>query len=107
VPDGLRGKQPGVPHGGEVPSVFGTADLCACTGGTPTASDCAAAKAVEARWVAFAHDGQPAVPGLPAWPVDTKSKSVVLEFGEEQEVRPAFMRQRLDAFIAAGNLLGP
>jgi hypothetical protein len=32
---------------------------------------------------------------------------VLLEFGEKQVVRTAFMRQRLHAFIAAGTLLGP
>ena len=106
VPDGLRGKQPGVPHGGEVAPVFGTADLCGCTGATPTDGDRAAAQAVAARWVSFARDGQPDVPGLPAWPADTKFKSVLLEFGDQQVVRPAFMRHRLNAFIAAGNLLG-
>ena len=107
VPDGLRGKQPGVLHGGEVPSVFGTADLCACTGASPTDGDRAAARAVMARWVGFARDGRPDVPGLPAWPADAKFKSVLLEFGDKQVVRPDFMRHRLNAFIAAGNLLGP
>jgi len=107
VPDGLRGKQPGVPHGGEVAPVFGTADLCACTGATPTDGDRAAAQAMAARWLSFARDGKVDVPGLPAWPADTKFKSVLLEFGGRQVVRPAFMRQRLNAFIAAGNLLGP
>ena len=107
VPDGLRGKQPGVSHGGEVPPVFGTADLCACTGATPTDGDRAAAQAVAARWVAFARDGRPDVPGLPAWPADAKFKSVLLEFGDQQVVRPDFMRHRLNTFIAAGNLLGP
>ena len=107
VPEGLRGKQSGVPHGGEVPPVFGTADLCACTGATPTDSDRAAAKAMAARWVSFARAGQPDVPGLPAWPADGNFKNVLLEFGDKQVVRPAFMRHRLNAFIAAGNLLGP
>jgi para-nitrobenzyl esterase len=107
VPDGLRSKQPGVPHGGEVPSVFGTADLCACTGATPTNRDHVASKAVAARWVSFARSGKPEVPGLPIWPADTKLKSVLLEFGEHQVVRSAFMRQRLNTFIAAGNLLDP
>ncbi|MEO6064977.1 MAG: carboxylesterase family protein, partial [Lysobacterales bacterium] len=106
VPDGLRGKQPGVPHGGEVPAVFGTADLCACTGATPTDGDRAAAQGVTARWVAFARDGKPDVPGLPAWPADAKFKNVLLEIGDKQVVRPAFMRHRLNTFNAAGNLLG-
>ena len=107
VPDGLRGKQPGVAHGGEVPPVFGSADLCACTGATPTDSDRAAARAVAARWVSFARNGRPEVPGLPDWPADAKFKSVLLEFGDKQVVRHDFMRHRLNTFIAAGNLLGP
>lgn len=107
VPDDMRGKQVGVPHGGEVASVFGTADLCACTGTAPTNGDRAAALAVAARWVNFARNGRPDVPGLPIWPEDTKSKNVLLEFGDKQVVRPAFMRQRLNAFIATSNLLGP
>lgn len=107
VPDGLRGKQPGVPHGGEVASIFGTADLCGCTGATPTDGDRIAAQAMSARWVAFARNGRPDVPGLPVWPADMKFKNVLLEFGDKQVVRPAFMRHRLNAFIAAGNLLEP
>ena len=105
MPDGLRGKQPGVPHGGEVPSVFGTADLCACTGATSTNDDRAAARAVAARWVSFARDGRPDVPGLPAWPADAKFKSVLLEFSEKQVVRTDFIRHRPNTFIAAGNVL--
>lgn len=107
VPDGLRGKHVGVPHGGEVAPVFGTADLCACTGATPTDGDRAAAQAMAARWVGFARNGQPDIAGLPVWPADTKLKNVLLEFSDTQVVRPAFMRRRLNAFIAAGNLLGP
>ena len=107
VPDGLRNQPSGVPHGGEVPSVFGTADLCKCTGATPTDADRAAAQAVAARWVGFARDGHPDVTGLPLWPADTKFKSVLLEFGDQQSARPAFMRDRLNTFIAFGNLLGP
>ncbi len=107
VPDGLRGKQPGVPHGGEVPAVFGTADLCACTGAAPTDRDRAASRAMAARWVGFARNGRPDATGLPAWPADAKFKSVLLEFGDKQVVRPDFMRHRLNAFIGAGNLLRP
>ena len=61
---------------------------------------------MSARWVAFARNGRPDVPGLPVWPADMKFKNVLLEFGDKQVVRPAFMRHRLNAFIAAGNLLG-
>jgi para-nitrobenzyl esterase len=106
VPDALRGKQPGVPHGGEVAPLFGTADLCGCTGATSTDGDRAAAQAVAARWVSFARVGRPDAPGLSTWPADAKFKSELLELGDEQVVRPAFMRQRLNAFIAAGNLMG-
>ncbi|MEO7151441.1 MAG: carboxylesterase family protein, partial [Burkholderiaceae bacterium] len=106
VPDGLRGKQPGVPHGGEVAPVFGTADLCDCTGAPPTDRDRAASQAMAARWVSFARDGRPDVAGLPAWPADAKFKNVLLEFGDRQVVRPGFMQHRLNAFIGVGNLLG-
>jgi para-nitrobenzyl esterase len=105
VPEGLRGQHAGVPHGGEVAAVFGSADLCACTGATPTPGDRAAAQALAARWVSFARDGRPDAPGLPVWPADTKFKSVLLEFGDQQVVRSDFMRHRLNTFIAAGNLL--
>jgi para-nitrobenzyl esterase len=105
VPDGLRGTQAGVPHGGEVPAIFGTADLCACTGATPTDADRAAARDVAARWVSFARDGKPDVPGLPDWPTDTRAKNVLLELGDQQLVRPGFMRRRLNTFIVGGNLL--
>ena len=73
----------------------------------PTDGDRAAAQAVAARWVGFARDGRPDVRGLQAWPADAKFKSVLLEFGDEQVVRPDFMRHRLNTFIAASNLLGP
>ncbi len=105
VPDGLRDKQPDVPHGGEVPPVFGIADLCACTGATPTDGDRAAEQAVAARWVGLASVGRPDVRGLPAWPADAKFKSVLLELGDKQVVRSDFMYHRLNTFIAAGNLL--
>jgi para-nitrobenzyl esterase len=107
VPDAVRDTRPGVPHGGEVAPIFGTADLCACTGAIVTDGDRAAAQAMAARWVSFARNGRPDVVGLPTWPADTKRKNVLLEFGDKQVVRPAFMRLRLNAFMAAGNLLGP
>ena len=107
VQDGLRGKHLGAPHGGEVAPVFGTADLCACTGATPSDSDRTAARAMAARWVGFSRDGKPDIAGLPAWPADTKLGNVLLDFGDAQVVRPDFMRRRLNAFIAAGNLLRP
>ena len=107
LPDGLRGKYRGVPHGGEVALIFGTADLCACTGAKPTDGDRAAARSIAARWVSFARNGQPDVANLPAWPADTKLKNVLLDFGDQQVVRSAFMRRRLNAFITAGNLIRP
>ena len=107
VPEGLRGQNLGVAHGGEIASVFGTADLCACTGVTPTDGDRVAAQAMAARWVEFARSGQPDMAGMPIWPADTKRGNVLLEFGDTQVARPAFMRRRLDTFIAVGNLLGP
>ena len=107
VPDGLRREQPGVPHGGEVPSVFGTAEPSARIAVSPSSGEHAESQAVAARWVSFARSGKPDIPGFPIWPPDARFKSVLLEFGDQQVVRSAFMRQRLNAFIAAGNMLEP
>ena len=96
----------GVVHGGEVPAVFGTADRCDCLNAPPTESERLAWRGLADRWVAFARDGDPAVPDEPAWPADRRWKPVVLEFGEQQVARPGFMARRLDTFVLALKLVG-
>lgn len=106
LPEGARGRAPGVAHGGEVAAVFGTADGCACLGAPLTRADRQAWESVAARWVAFARSGSPHPPGSVVWPSDHASQPVVMRFGDTQTVQPGFMAQRLDLFIGALNWLG-
>ncbi len=103
--EGLASTQPGVPHGGEIAVVFGTGDSCNCTAAPWTEADRAASRRVAERWVAFATTGRPDAMDGPRWPTDGRVRGTVLEFGEAQRVQDEFMRDRLNVFIGAGNLL--
>jgi len=98
--------QPGVGHGGEIPAVFGTGYSCKCLGAPLTPADRAAGAALAERWVAFARSGEPTASSGARWPADSRARPVVLEFADAEAVQPDFMRQRLNTFIGALNLLG-
>ena len=104
-PGGVPPSVKGVPHGGEVAVVFESAELCNCLSAPATDDDRRVAREVADRWAAFAATRKPDAAAPPAWPRDGRLVSKVLEFGEQTTVRDEFMRQRLDAFIGAGNLL--
>ena len=106
VPEQARTRQPGVAHGGEVPAVFGTGDLCNCLATPLTDRDRDQWARVTERWAGFARTGEPAATGGLIWPKDGRLKATVIEFGEEEQVQPAFMRDRLNAFIGVLNVLG-
>lgn len=91
----------GVPHGGEVPVVFGSGDVCRCLAVPLSDADRAASAAVMARWTRFAARGEPGA----GWPQDGRIGGRVLEFADEPAVRDDFMSQRITLFINAGNLL--
>jgi para-nitrobenzyl esterase len=102
----VRGSQPGVAHGGEIPAVFGTGDLCQCLGVPLSDADRLAWQGVSARWAAFVRGGPPDAGAGPTWPADSRWKPVVLQFGETETVEADFMRQRLDSLIVGLNLAG-
>ena len=104
-PAGVAATAKGVPHGGEVPVVFESGELCGCLAAPATEDDRRAAHDVADRWAAFATTGRPDAQAPPVWPRDGRVLATVLEFGEQTTVREEFMRRRLDAFITAGNLL--
>ncbi len=106
LPEAARGTQPGVAHGGEVPAVFGTGDLCRCLAVPLSDADRQAWQRVSARWAAFARGGPPDTAAGPAWPRDSRWQPVVLQFGETEAVVPDFMRQRLDTLVAGLALAG-
>ena len=65
LPEGLRAKQSGVPHGGEIPFVFGTLNML----GVPASdADRAMAKLVGDYWTDFARGGNPNGGGRADWP---------------------------------------
>ena len=106
VGEGVRGKQPGVPHGGEIPYTMGTVELCQCLGAPATAQDIAAAARATERWFDFARSGTPVPRDADLWPRDDPRDAKLLEFGETDAVRADFMKRRLNAFIGTLNLVG-
>ena len=69
-------------------------------------ADRAAGAALAERWVAFARSGEPTASSGARWPTDSRARPVVLEFADAEAVQPDFMRQRLNTFIGALNLIG-
>ena len=106
VPTNQRATMTGVPHGGEIPSVFGIDDDCACLGAKVSDADRAFSKQIGGLWTAFARAAIPESPGAPAWPRDGRSAARTMVFDDELVVRDDFMKRRLDAFIGALKLLG-
>ena len=99
VPVALRGKEPGVPHGGEIAFVLGTGDLSSRTKDTFTDDDRAMSNRVGDYWITFARSGQPAPAGQPAWPRDGIDNAQTMIFGETVGAQKDFMKARLNAFI--------
>jgi len=106
VPTNQRPTMAGVPHGGEIPSVFGIDDDCACLGAKVSDADRAFSTQVGDLWAAFARAAIPESPGAPPWPRDGRSAARTMVFDDELVVHDDFMKRRLDAFIGALKLLG-
>ena len=49
------------------------------------------------RWFAFAATGKPE--GSVTWPNDNRGRGVVLDIGDQDTMRPAFMSTRLNTII--------
>ena len=106
MPEAARASSAGVAHGGEVPWVFGSADLCGCLGAALNDADRQAGAALLARWAAFARTGRPDVTDGPAWPADTLLRPVVMNFNAQASVERGFMAQRLNALIGGLRFIG-
>jgi len=106
VGEGVRGKQPGVPHGADIPYTMGTAAGCECLGAPATAQDLAAAQRASQLWFDFAASGTPVPRDADLWPRDGQRDARVLEFGKTDAVHTDFMKRRLNTFIGVLNLAG-
>ena len=87
----------GAGHGAEVPYVMGTTRQCQCLGQPATPLDLAVERRLGDRWFGFASTGKPE--GGVAWPQDDRGRGVVLDIGDQDTVRPAFMSTRLNTII--------
>ena len=94
---GVDAGSAGAGHGAEVPYVMGTTRQCQCLGQPATPLDLAVEHRLGDRWVAFAATGKPE--GIVAWPQDNRGRGVVLDIGNQDTVRPAFMSARLNTII--------
>ena len=106
VPSGLRSRQTGVPHGGELAFTMGTLDRCKCLRAPTTAADRAASARVSQHLFEFSRSGTPVPRNADTWPRDGQRSAKLLEFGDTDAVRSDFMKPRLNAFIGTLNVLG-
>ena len=105
VPDELRSRQVGAPHGGEVAFVLGTGALCGCTGAAALSdADRAVARQLGERWFEFARTDEPLRRGGPVWPKDSRRAASVMQFAAAPKLRVDFMKTRLNTFIGTLNV---
>lgn len=95
----LRGKQIGVPHGGEIIYVFDTANVCACLNTPFSPSDKRMSKNIADSWAAFARSGSPQIQQLPVWPKDSVANDRLMEFTQVPIIRKNFMQPRVNSLI--------
>ena len=77
--------------------MMGTTRQCQCLGQPATPLDLAVERRLGDRWVAFATTGKPE--GNVAWPQDNRGRGMVLDIGNQDTVRPAFVSARLNTII--------
>lgn len=106
IPQKLRGQEPGVPHGGEIPFVFDSGTLAPESKAYFAAADEEMAKRVGDYWFEFARSGNPNPSGQPAWAQNDAKNDNTLEFGDAIAPQKNFMRARLNVFIGLLNVLG-
>lgn len=106
IPVNLRGKQAGVPHGGEIVFVFGTGDIAPESREIFTDADREMSRRVGDYWFTFAQTSKPAPAGEPEWAQADSKNDTTMEFGETISLQTNLMRARLNVFIGLLNILG-
>ncbi|HVU18401.1 MAG TPA: carboxylesterase family protein [Candidatus Didemnitutus sp.] len=75
-----------VAHSSDLPYVFGNLVATGSQGGEFTPVDRQVSDAIQAYWTNFARTGNPAGPGLPAWPAFDATTRFYQEFGADGSV---------------------
>jgi para-nitrobenzyl esterase len=93
MPDVLKRRgAPGVPHGGEIPFVFGFGPLAAFA----PPQDIATSEMMQNYWTNFAKTGDPNAPGLPLWPKFEGRSPSTLVIDEKTAAVPDFRKAQTD-----------
>lgn len=91
---------PGVPHGGEVPYVFGNLQHRDRIGSPPeTAVDREVSDLTMSYWVNFARSGDPNGEDLPAWPEVTVGGRQWMRIGAQPRVQSNLLSARMDFWL--------
>jgi para-nitrobenzyl esterase len=90
-----RGTLSGVPHGGEVPYLFGALPAEFAAPAPWSAADRATATLLESYWTQFAKTGDPNGEGLPHWPRYQLPSPATLVIGDQPAAVPDFRKARL------------
>jgi para-nitrobenzyl esterase len=100
--DPLRGKDPGVGHGGEIPYVFGLRKL-GFIANAMTPKDAGVVTMTQTYWTNFAKTGDPNGAGLPAWPAFAPSSRQTLVVDDETKAMGDFRRGQVGVIEAGWN----
>lgn len=96
LPELAAKELPGVPHGGEVPYVFGNLDQRDRVGNPPiTETDRKVSERVMDYWTRFAKTGNPNAPGLPTWPRYDQATDAWLIIDREVSARKDLLKERI------------
>ncbi len=89
----LRGKQPGVAHGDDIPYIFQTLDAAF---EVVSDRDREISRQISAYWVQFAKTGDPNGQGMNRWPTYSLGADALLDLGDDFVEREDFLKDRLD-----------
>jgi para-nitrobenzyl esterase len=99
VAERRRSQSQGATHGSEIPYVFNNWDKLPALSPLVTANDQAMADRMSECWVNFAAQGRPSCSDAEGWPAYSPETDILVDFGPEVVIRPAFRKAQLDLLL--------